>query len=210
MIRRKRGRESIAETSKCRKKKREKENTSWTLRSDESEVYVFSILYILVSLNSTQALWWSISNMNIYTCSVKVGEKGVHVLFRIKFSIRDRKGPIKMLWGSSGAPLPFVRETPPHLKEEWFHDWLRMKNTPRDSHSRARALFLWLSLPLSLSCNTYIVCRETESTEWPQKEKPHSLQGSWAGQVLRPTSLLMDGFLCELDAEASSSSYSLL
>lgn len=97
------------------------------------------------------------------------------------------------------VPWPFVSGTPPHLKKEWFHDWLRMKN----SLSSQVTIFLTLSLTLSLSSNTYIVCRETESIEWPQKETPFTSRQLGRPSV-QPASLLMDGFLCEAWGEASS------
>ncbi|KAL1247401.1 hypothetical protein QQF64_022777 [Cirrhinus molitorella] len=73
----------------------------------------------------------------------------------------------------------------------------------KNSLSSQVTIFLTLSLTLSLSSNTYIVCRETESIEWPQKETPFTSRQLGRPSV-QPASLLMDGFLCEARGEASS------
>lgn len=157
-------------------------------------------LWLLPSLSLLMNTHFKITSYRLNGCPqhIKIYRR-IYVLFKIRFIIWIRKGPIKMLGRPLRVPWPFVSETPPHLKKERFHDWLRMKN----SLSSQVTIFLTLSLTLSLSSNTYIVCRETESIEWPQKETPFTSRQLGRPSV-QPAFLLMDGFLCKAWGEASS------
>lgn len=115
---------------------------------------------------------------------------------------RIRKGPIKMLGRPLRVPWAFCEQAPSSFEEgmiSWLTENEEQPQFSSDSFPDS------LPLSLSLSSNTYIVCRETESIQWPQKETPFTSR-----QLGRPSVqlafLLTDGFLCEAWVEASGAS----